>query len=150
MKAREHLTAPGTQITWSFVHKQSFGRGEQERDRRPWPPPKIPERGKVSVMVIIWKGYKNASFFPFFPEPEISLEISLWVCLVSNSWALLFSCLSLSLSLCLWFFLCFHICFYLFLSLCFGLCFILFYFISFPSFPDSVCVFVSIYGSQIL
>lgn len=100
MKAREHLTAPGTQITLSFMHKQRIGGGEEERDGRLWPPPKIPEWGKISIMVIIWEGHKNASFFPpLFSHPQISLEISQWLCLVSHSWAPLFFCLFWSLYL---------------------------------------------------
>lgn len=137
MKAREHITAPRTQVTLSFVHKQSIGERESQGSH---PLPGYLQ-GKISVMVIIWKGYKMAFFLFSF----LSLEISQWLCLTSRSWARsLFLSLPQSLPLCLFpcFFLWLFLCFYLFLSLSFGL------FLSFFSpLPVSVCVFVYQYLS---
>lgn len=117
MKAREHLTVPRAQITLSFVHKQSMGRGERPEGAKAPTLSQGTSEGKISI---IWKGCAMP-FSPFFPG-NLSVAIS------SSSWAFSLSLSlipSVTLSL------------LLFLSLSFGLSF-------FSSLPVSVCVFVSI------
>lgn len=84
--------------------------------------------------------------FPLVPEPEISLEVSPWLCLVSSFWALLFFCLCLSL--CLSVSVSGSFCDSFFASIFFWVCLLVFF--SLPFLFLYVCLFMSLGFSRIL
>lgn len=87
-----------------FCAQAELWRRRAGKRRGAWPPPKIPERGKILVMVIIGKGYKNTLFSPLFLSQRFPWE-SPRGCVWSapselrSSFVWFYLCVSLSLSL---------------------------------------------------